>query len=498
MEIKRQIWLIDEGLFRDKVFPLLNQHIGETHEFASENPLPPTKRRESDVVLQELVHLVGKLVALYNMLLHFFRTLLVSTHNTGFCALRADLLMALHDVGVSEIYHLDPCHKFAWCLDACVRDGAVELRRIKEMQFYFSSVPPADPILGDLAMIVANPHATNTLIRSIFTTLVDVVNRESIPKDDDALVYMSDLLTLGLNAEAMLRDQVFQTMKTEKEILQNFYPLLAFRILDDAARTPDAGMDLRATQPRPLPPAEPLDDTLITLMQRHPLARRVMMYYVLTRVAARDAPSVELLLATLTKSTHTSTPTSATLPPLVIPADEPAFMQSLVSYVLSVRDPRITHVVIDTFMLSHKADAAHIHKQLVRFLVESQTRLNPRDLVCLSFPFFPLPPTPFSSSHNVADAVHHQNPREQCINGTRARDGTSPVDGGAALPHPCRALPHCSQGRQLKAHREDRSPPLSVSGYHHVSLIGSSPSFPVTSSSLPSAVYAVLLVNFLH
>jgi hypothetical protein len=387
VEIKRQIWLIDEGLFRDKVFPLLNQHIGETHEFASENPLPPTKRRESDVVLQELVLLVGKSVALYNMLMHFFRTLLVSTHNTGFCALRADLLMALHDVGVSEIYHLDPCHKFAWCLDACVRDGAVELRRIKEMQFYFSSVPPADPILGDLAMIVANPHATNTLIRSIFTTLVDVVNRESIPKDDDALVYMSDLLTLGLNAEAMLRDQIFQTMKAEKEILQNFYPLLAFRILDDAARTPDVAVDLRASTPtRALPPAEPLDDTLIALMQRHALARRVMMYYVLTRVAAHDAPSVELLLSTLTKPT--TTPQGNTTPPLLVPADEPAFMQSLVSYVLNVRDPRVTHVVIDTFVLSHKADAAHIHKQLVRFLVESQTKLNPRDLVCWSLFWF--------------------------------------------------------------------------------------------------------------
>jgi negative elongation factor B len=137
VEIKRQVWLIDEGLFRDKVFPLLNQHISETHEFAQiDNPLPPA-RRESHAATQELVHVIGKSVALYNMLLHFFRTLLASTHNSGFCTLRADLLMALHDVGVSEIYHLDPCHKFTWCLDACVRDGAVELRRIKEMQYYF-------------------------------------------------------------------------------------------------------------------------------------------------------------------------------------------------------------------------------------------------------------------------------------------------------------------------------------------------------------------------
>jgi len=36
-----------------------------------------------------------------------------------------------------QIYDVDPCHKFAWCMDACVRDHIVEERRIKEMQTTF-------------------------------------------------------------------------------------------------------------------------------------------------------------------------------------------------------------------------------------------------------------------------------------------------------------------------------------------------------------------------
>ncbi len=381
MEIKRQIWLVDEVLFRDKVFPLLNQYISDTYEISSaETPLAPVRRREANAVLQELVQLVGKSVALYNMLLHFFRTLFVSTRNTGFCALRAELLMALHDAGVSEIYNLDPCHKLAWCLDACVRDNVVELRRIKEMQNYFESVPHADPILGDLAMIVANPFATNTLIRNIFVTLVDVVNREAIPKDDEGLVYVTGLLALGLYAETMLRDQAFQIPKPDKEILQTFYPLLAFRILDDAMRTPST--DPRAGATRALPPAEPLDDALLPIIQRHVLAQRVMVYYVLTRITARDAPSVEMLLNILTREQA-----SNDNKPIIMIAEEASFVQSLVSHVLSVRDARMTHVVIDTFLIGHRADATHVHKQLVRFLVESQSRLNPRDVVYTLFRF---------------------------------------------------------------------------------------------------------------
>lgn len=96
-------------------------------------------------------------------MLHFFRTLFVTNRDILFCTLRSELLMALHDQGVSDvrnyhsclnaaednrssvlarqIYDIDPCHKFAWCMDACVRDHIVEERRLKEMQTYFASVP---------------------------------------------------------------------------------------------------------------------------------------------------------------------------------------------------------------------------------------------------------------------------------------------------------------------------------------------------------------------
>ena len=63
MKVKRQIWQIDEKLFREYIFPLLNQFINDedlnfwsNEMFLVQNaemaPLPPRKRRAANTVLQ--------------------------------------------------------------------------------------------------------------------------------------------------------------------------------------------------------------------------------------------------------------------------------------------------------------------------------------------------------------------------------------------------------------------------------------------------------------
>ena len=43
----------------------------------------------------------GKNIRLYDMVLQFLRTLFLKTHNVHYCSLRAEILMALHDLEVS-------------------------------------------------------------------------------------------------------------------------------------------------------------------------------------------------------------------------------------------------------------------------------------------------------------------------------------------------------------------------------------------------------------
>ena len=43
-------------------------------------------------------------------------------------------------VCVQEIVDLDPCHKFTWCLDACIRERTVDNKRGRELQGFLDSI----------------------------------------------------------------------------------------------------------------------------------------------------------------------------------------------------------------------------------------------------------------------------------------------------------------------------------------------------------------------
>lgn len=92
------------------------------------------KGRRSATVIKTLAEMIGNSVKLYDMTLQFLRTLFLRTRNVHYCTLRAELLMALHDLEVQDIISVDPCHKFTWCLDACIREKNVDVKRSRELQ----------------------------------------------------------------------------------------------------------------------------------------------------------------------------------------------------------------------------------------------------------------------------------------------------------------------------------------------------------------------------
>lgn len=94
-EVKRQIWQDRQALFGDEVSPLFSQYITEkdTALFSHESAgltffLPTPKMRRQSEVVTKLVHMVGKSVKLYDMVLRFLRTLFLRTRNRHYCTLR--------------------------------------------------------------------------------------------------------------------------------------------------------------------------------------------------------------------------------------------------------------------------------------------------------------------------------------------------------------------------------------------------------------------------
>lgn len=104
-EVKRQIWKDNQSLFGDQVTPLFTKYIkrkeqmlfdyqSKANQFFSSSP----KVRRQDEIIKELSHMIGNNLKLYDMILQFLRTLFLRSKNVHYCSLRAELLMALHDL----------------------------------------------------------------------------------------------------------------------------------------------------------------------------------------------------------------------------------------------------------------------------------------------------------------------------------------------------------------------------------------------------------------
>ncbi|XP_035684568.1 negative elongation factor B-like [Branchiostoma floridae] len=244
-EVKRQIWRNNQSLFGDEVSPLLSQYIKEKDtllfslEPANSNNFftPAPKSRRQGEVVQKLMHMIGRDVKLYDMVLQFLRTLFLRTRNVHYCTLRAELLMALHDTEVHEICSVDPCHKFTWCLDACIRERFIDAKRARELQGFLDGVKRGqEQVLGDLSMILCDPYAVNTVASSSLKVLQHLVAQESLPRDSPELSLLLRMLSLGLGAWEMIDSQVFKEPKPDNEVITKFLPALMGLMVEDQVR----------------------------------------------------------------------------------------------------------------------------------------------------------------------------------------------------------------------------------------------------------------------
>uniref|UniRef100_A0A8C7XDN9 Negative elongation factor complex member B n=1 Tax=Oryzias sinensis TaxID=183150 RepID=A0A8C7XDN9_9TELE len=308
VEVKRQIWQDNQALFGDEVSPLLKQYIVEKeaalfssdlsilHNFFS--PSPKT-RRQGEVVLK-LTHMIGKNVKLYDMVLQFLRTLFLRTRNVHYCTLRAELLMSLHDLDISEICSVDPCHKFTWCLDACIREKFVDGKRARELQGFLDGVKKGqEQVLGDLSMILCDPFACNTLALSIMRNLQELLSQESLPRDSPDLMLLLRMLSLGQGAWDMIDSQVFKEPRLV-EVVTRFLPAMMSVVVDDHTFTVEQKLPNEEKSSLTYPTGLP--DAFSRYLLNNRVACEMGLYYVLHIAKLRNKNALQRLLPALVDS----------------------------------------------------------------------------------------------------------------------------------------------------------------------------------------------------
>ncbi|KAK5642952.1 hypothetical protein RI129_009119 [Pyrocoelia pectoralis] len=296
-EVKRQIWKDNQSLFGDEVSPLLSQYISE-----KENILLIIRISPYSEVVQKLAHMIGSSVKLYDMVLQFLRTLFLRTRNVHYCTLRAELLMALHDLEVQDIISVDPCHKFTWCLDACIREKNVDIKRSRELQGFLDNVRRGqEQVLGDLSMTLCDPYAINFLATSAIKILQHLINNEGMPRDNTILILLLRMLALGLSAWVMIDSQDFKEPKLDSQVVTKFLPALMSLMVDDQVRHLSGKLppDEREAAITIIEHSGPLPDAVEAYLQESSVASILAMYYTLHVTKHKDRVGLLRILAVL-------------------------------------------------------------------------------------------------------------------------------------------------------------------------------------------------------
>ncbi|XP_072739216.1 negative elongation factor B isoform X2 [Ciconia boyciana] len=309
VEVKRQIWQDNQALFGDEVSPLLKQYILEKENILFSNDIsvlhnffsPSPKTRRQGEVVQKLTQMIGKNVKLYDMVLQFLRTLFLRTRNVHYCTLRAELLMSLHDLEISEICTVDPCHKFTWCLDACIREKFVDNKRARELQGFLDGVKKGqEQVLGDLSMILCDPFAINTLALSTIRHLQDLVGQDTLPRESPDLLLLLRMLSLGQGAWDMIDSQVFKEPKMEAELITKFLPMLMSFVVDDYTFNVDQKLPSEEKGPIPYPSTIP--EAFTKFLQENRIACEIGLYYILHITKQRNKNAFLRLLPALVET----------------------------------------------------------------------------------------------------------------------------------------------------------------------------------------------------
>ncbi|PRW60598.1 Negative elongation factor B [Chlorella sorokiniana] len=466
--VQRQVWELDKKLLQAHALPLVARY---TYEVATamraldmDESLPPDLQpapagrplpkvqtpgrkmlRSGSAALQRLTQMVGRSRQIYKGVVELIVTryrdsdsLYVGMQEAALCALRSQLLMALHDLGETELCTKEACHKLAWTLDACLKDRKLDQRRLRELANFFQPYEAAarrsggsggaraahrggtritirlpsrggidddaesagapgashaeepNQELADAGMVLRDPSTFHLILHhvirrleqateQVIRRLEQATEQELLPKDDRELVFATRLLQLAVGCRAMLRDRVFHFEEASHEMLATFYPTLSAIMLDALLRQAEVA-EAGPGAPQPEPDyGDQYVQQLAGLLPKDELMRKVTQVYLLERLATGDLVTGKLLLHAMAKAMEVMSDKS-------IPEFAPfgftlalRVAQLLKSGACEVKDT-LWQLAVDQVLVKLVDSETQAHEEVLRLLLAAAPRLDAMEL----------------------------------------------------------------------------------------------------------------------
>lgn len=361
--------------------------------------------RRGSASLQKLTQLVGQSSAIYkrivDLIIARFRegggggvasttkttstssnsSTIMGVYESGLCALRAQLLMSLHDQGVTEVCGEDAVYRFVLTLDSCVKEGSggevvgMDEEKLSDLSLFLKQRDPdngyngggggydqyqtrqppitvqrkrgrmtatsraaaggagggylareddaesagapghtrsqqQDPLkeLADASMALRDPPIYHYLLHQVMMRLEQVVEGGELPKNDDQLQHLIELLALACGCREMVvtsrrrlhpvgttsGSSTAVVPKALPDIMATLLPELGEYIVDDMLREGDdddgSGDGTTGTYSTTLPEWDGNKcASLVALMTKDELSRRLVETLILQRLEKKTS-----------------------------------------------------------------------------------------------------------------------------------------------------------------------------------------------------------------
>ncbi|PAV85270.1 hypothetical protein WR25_26199 isoform A [Diploscapter pachys] len=241
--VRQQIWINNTQLFEDAILPPIDDYISgkialtrcieqsSTNFFTCET----TKSRRQWKEIQDLLSMVGTHPQLFEQLISYIRRRFADSKDVHLCSLRLELVMAAHDANAETIVRNDPCHDFAFCLDACLRDKHIDLTQANKIKAVLDACKGTDmEMITDLAMIAADVHVVHQMATIAVKKLRD--SSGHLPRDIPSLLVIARVLALGAAAADIASSQSLPHEFVDSILFTKFLPTFTIMMLEDTIR----------------------------------------------------------------------------------------------------------------------------------------------------------------------------------------------------------------------------------------------------------------------
>ncbi|KAK6754831.1 hypothetical protein RB195_013674 [Necator americanus] len=244
LTVQQQIWLRNNDLFVEAFSPLIECYLKRKQDLLlSVEPsntnfftFETTKARRQWSEIKDLIKFCGSHEELFKSMTSYIRDLFAATGDAMLCSLRYELIMAAHDAGIECLVKSDPCHDFAWCLEACIRDKHLESHQTTRLRHMLDMFPKSyHESVTDLAMIAGDVHVIHFLCSMTVKKLRDSGGTH-LPRDMPSVVVMVRVLSFGCAAKDLVSKKVQPGEVLDSVFLNRFLPEFQTLMVEDCTR----------------------------------------------------------------------------------------------------------------------------------------------------------------------------------------------------------------------------------------------------------------------